>query len=239
MTYCIYTAFTRYYKRSTTKLENYVADACPVELKVWVLVCKVKCRRLGYTELPGEKVGRGSIAYSLVPGISVCPAWCMIVVCLVIVNQTPDEINMYCLKSTQKIICQVPVIRSCSEVTACWWLNPIPWSRVLLGKRKGSKLVKEPSTFFVTAMFIVAFTRARHLSIYWASLLHYMLQFHFFNTYFTRPHVSLVLHSGFFPSGFSSKTVYSPFSAIRATRTTHLSSMNLLTRIISGEEYRA
>ena len=46
---------------------------------------------------------------------------------------------------------------------ACYLLTP--WSRVFLEKLTGSHLVKEFPTFYGTRMFIITFTRARHLSL--------------------------------------------------------------------------
>ena len=41
-----------------------------------------------------------------------------------------------------------------------------PWSRVLLEKLAGLKLVKKFSAFYGTRRFITAFASARHLSLY-------------------------------------------------------------------------
>jgi len=46
-----------------------------------------------------------------------------------------------------------------------------PWSRFLLEKLTGLKLVKKFPTFYVTRRFITAFTTARHLSLSWANLI--------------------------------------------------------------------
>ena len=45
--------------------------------------------------------------------------------------------------------------------------------------------------------------------------------------------------SGLFPSGFPTKTLYTCFLPIHATCPTHLILRNLITQIISGEEYRS
>ena len=53
-------------------------------------------------------------------------------------------------------------------------------------------------------------------------------------------HLRLGLPSGLFPSGFPTKTLYTPLlSPIRATRPTHLILFDLITRTILGEEYRS
>jgi len=51
-------------------------------------------------------------------------------------------------------------------------------------------------------------------------------------------HLRLGLPSGLFPSGFPTKTHYTPqVSPIRATRPTHLILLDLITRIILSEKY--
>jgi len=53
-------------------------------------------------------------------------------------------------------------------------------------------------------------------------------------------HLRLGLPSGLFPSGFSTKTLYTPFlSPIRSTYPAHLILLDFITRTILGEEYRS
>ena len=49
-----------------------------------------------------------------------------------------------------------------------------PWSRVIIEKVTGSQIVKNFLAFYGTRSFNTAFTRARHLSISWASLIQCM-----------------------------------------------------------------
>ena len=53
-------------------------------------------------------------------------------------------------------------------------------------------------------------------------------------------HLRLGLPSGLFPSGFPTKTLYTPLSSpIRATCPTHLILLYFITRTILGEEYKS
>ena len=60
------------------------------------------------------------------------------------------------------------------------WINYLltPWSRVLLEKLNSSQLVKKFHAICGTQRFITAFTRARHLSLSWASSIQYMSRPH-------------------------------------------------------------
>jgi hypothetical protein len=53
-------------------------------------------------------------------------------------------------------------------------------------------------------------------------------------------HLRLYLSSGLFPSGFATKVLYATlFSSIRATYAAHFILLDLITRIIFGDEYRS
>ena len=91
-----------------------------------------------------------------------------------------------------------------------------PWCRVLLDKLTGLQLVKFPIQ-----------------SIYphptsWRSIL------------ILSTHLGLGLPSGLLPSGFPSKTLYTPLSSpIRTTCPAHLILLDFITRTILGEEYKS
>ena len=92
-----------------------------------------------------------------------------------------------------------------------------PWCRAILEKLTGLQLVKKFPTFHGTRRFITALTSVHHLPLSWASPIQ--------STY---PHPSswrsvliLSIHlrlgpglpSGLFPSGFPTKTLYTPLSS--------------------------
>ena len=117
-----------------------------------------------------------------------------------------------------------------------------PWSRVLLEKLTGSKLINKFPTIYGTWMFITVFTSVRHLSLSWASSIQSMSP----HPTCWRPilifssHLCLGFLSDLFLSGFGTETLHTPhFSSIRAACPDHLSLLDLLTRTVVGEEYRS
>ena len=87
-----------------------------------------------------------------------------------------------------------------------------PWCRVLLEKLTGLQLVKKFPAFHETRMFITALTSVRHLSLSWASPIQSIYPHptsrRSVRILFT--HLRLGLPSGLFPSGFPTKTLYTP-----------------------------
>ena len=100
-----------------------------------------------------------------------------------------------------------------------------PWSRVLLGKLTGLQLAKRFPAFYGTRMFITAFTSARHLSLSWASSIQYIPPHPTScrSILLLSSHLRLGLPSGLFPSGFSTKILYTPLPPLNAPRTPPIS----------------
>ena len=87
-----------------------------------------------------------------------------------------------------------------------------PWCRVLLQKLTGLPLVKKFPTFYGTWTFITALTSVRHLSLSWASPIQstYPHPTSWRSIPILSTHLRLGLPSGLFPSGFPTKTLYTP-----------------------------
>ena len=90
-----------------------------------------------------------------------------------------------------------------------------PWCRVLLEKLTGLQLVKKFPAFHRTRRFITTLTSVRHLSLSWASLIQsiYPHPTSWRSILILSTHLRLGLPSGLFPSGFPSKTLYTPLSS--------------------------
>ena len=90
--------------------------------------------------------------------------------------------------------------------------------------------------------FITALTSVRYLSLSWASPIQsiYPHPTSWRSILILSTHLRLCLPSGLFPSGFPTKTLYTPLSSpIRATCPTHLILLDFITRTILGEEYKS
>jgi len=97
-----------------------------------------------------------------------------------------------------------------------------PWCRVLLEKLTGLLLVKKFPAFHGTRMFITALTSVRHLSLSWASPIQstYPHPTSWRSILILSTHLRLGLPSGLLPSGFPTKTLYTPL----LTHTRHMPS---------------
>ena len=87
-----------------------------------------------------------------------------------------------------------------------------PCSRVLLQKLTGLQLVKKFLSFYGIWKFIIAFTSARQLSLSWARSIQSM-PLHptsWRSILLLSSHLRLGLPSCLFPSGFPTKTLYTP-----------------------------
>ena len=109
-------------------------------------------------------------------------------------------------------------------------------------RSSGSQLVKKFPVFYWTRRFITAFTSVRHQSLSSGSSIQSILP-HPTSWRFiliSSPDLHPGLPSGLFPSGFTNKILYALIlSPIRATCPDHLILLDLITRKISGEEYKS
>ena len=87
-----------------------------------------------------------------------------------------------------------------------------PWCRVLIDKLTGLQIVKKFPAFYGTRRFITALTSIRHLSLSWASPIQsiYPHRTYWRSILILSAHLRLGLPSGLLPSGFPTKTLYTP-----------------------------
>ena len=110
-----------------------------------------------------------------------------------------------------------------------------PWSRVLPQKLIGSQLVKKLPSFYRARRFITSFTSARHLSLSSASSIQSIPPHPTSCRYIliTSFHLCLGLPSGHFPSGFPTKTLYTPLLSVYVLQAPPISFFSVL----SPEQY--
>ena len=110
-----------------------------------------------------------------------------------------------------------------------------PWCRVLLEKLTGLQLVKKFPAFHGTRRFITAPTSVRHLSLSWTSPIQsiYPHPTSWRSILILSTDLSQGLPSGLFPSGFPTKTLYTPSSHPYAPHAQPISFFIYLTRLIS------
>ena len=110
-----------------------------------------------------------------------------------------------------------------------------PWSRVLLEKLTGSTSSQEIPCIFGTRKFITILTSARHLSLSWANFIQSPLPAPTFwrSILILSSHLRLGLPSGLFPSGFPTRTLYTPPPCpIRVTCPAHIILLDFTTHTI-------
>ena len=155
------------------------------------------------------------------------------------------------------------------HTSSAWGYLLTPCSRVLLEKLTAFQLVKKFSTFYGNRRFIIAFTSVCHLPLSWSSLIHSPPPHTTFWTsiLILSSHLRQGFPSGLFPSGFPTKTIYTPIHSpdnrhlkavslsdlrtgrlypqeiflllIRVTCPAHLNHLDFITRTTLGEEYKS
>ena len=115
------------------------------------------------------------------------------------------------------------------------------WCSVLLEKLTGLQLVKKFLAFHGTRRFITVLKIVRQLFLFWANPIQstYPHPTSWRSILILSTHLRLGLPSGFLPSGFHTKTLYTPlYSPIRATCPARLILLDFIIRTILGEEYK-
>ena len=141
------------------------------------------------------------------------------------------------------------VVRN-NEISWTWLYNPLefhaailsdftitylltPWCRVLLEKLTDLQIAKKFPAFHGTRRFNTALTSVRHPSLSWGSPIQSIYPHPTFwrSVLILSTHLRLCLPSGLFPSGFPTKTLYTPLSSpIHATCPAHLILLDFINR---------
>ena len=113
---------------------------------------------------------------------------------------------------SKKMMHLVKRFEACSKHNHLLTYLLTPRCRVLLEKLTGLYLVKKFPAFHGTRRFITALTSFRHLSLSWASPIQsiYPHPTSWRSILILSTHLRLGLPSGFLPSGFPTKTLYTP-----------------------------
>jgi hypothetical protein len=110
-----------------------------------------------------------------------------------------------------------------------------PWCRVLLEKLTGLQLVKKFPAFHGIQKFITTLTSVRHLSLSWTSPIQstcpHPTSWRSILILFT--HLRLGLPNGLFPSGFPTKTLYTPSPHPYAPHAQPISFVSILSALLS------
>ena len=118
-----------------------------------------------------------------------------------------------------------------------------PWCRVLLQKLTGLQLVKKFPAFHGTRRFITSLASVRQLSLSWASPIQsiYPHPTSWRSILILPTHLRLGLPSGLPPSGFPTKTLYTPSPHPYSPHAQPISLifLDFITRTILGEEYKS
>ena len=122
---------------------------------------------------------------------------------------THNKYNGHCITHTKTVL--LPRLRHIAP-SDDFSHTTTPCSTALFEKLTGPQIVNKFPAFYGTRRFIATFTSARHLPLSWAtSILSIPLHPTSWRSILILfSHLRLGLPTGFFPSGFPTKTLYTP-----------------------------